>query len=93
MPNVEISVDEFLSDCSSRELKKLIKTLAQDGHLIGYSTITGEFDASLIRNKLIANTNNFDEHVFEKSLIKLQGKWNCLSHGEEEIINKIASRF
>lgn len=31
---IDVSVDDFLSSCSKRELKKLVDALLEDGHLL-----------------------------------------------------------
>ena len=78
--DLDIDVDEYLSACSPREIKKLINKLVEEGH-ITKSDILSE-------TKMSAG-----EHVYENKLDKLHGKWNRLSKEDEEMIIKIADKF
>lgn len=86
MPNFDfnvdeyISVDDFLSECSSSEIEELIEALIEDGHLPKHS-------------KTDIDARGVGESIYEESLNKLHGKWNRLSQEEEETIINIAKRF
>ena len=78
--SIDVSIDDFLSECSIREIDELVQALIDDGHINESQTIG-------------INRICYGEDVFEKSLNKLHGKWGSLNSVEEEIINKIANRF
>ena len=78
--DVDVSVDDFLSACSSRDIDDLIKALIEDGHLPKH--FNSRYDGMGI-----------GESFYEAALDKLHGKWNCLSKEEEELIMNIAKRF
>lgn len=86
MPNFDftvdedISVDEFLSACSSSEVEELIEALIDGGHLPRHA------------NKDI-DPRGVGESMYEEALDKLHGKWNRLSQEEEETVINIAKRF
>ena len=39
--DLDIDVDDFLSECSSREIKELINALIEDGHLAKHPLLPG----------------------------------------------------
>lgn len=82
MPQVEISVDDFLSDCDSWDRAELIKALVEDGYI----------KHSQVIKDGVSNTS-CSEDKFEEALDVLHGKWNMLSTAEEEQILSIAKRF
>jgi hypothetical protein len=41
---IEVNPDEFLSDCSSSEIKELIDALIEDGHIQPHQVIVGGQD-------------------------------------------------
>lgn len=78
--DADVSVDDFLSECSSSDIDDIIKALVEDGYL----------------PKHVSNAYNKvgpSEEFFEDALNKLHGKWNCLSKEEEELIINISKRF
>lgn len=78
--DVEVEVDEFVDNCSKREIEELVKYLHKEGHL-NEDTIPAE------------NMNLLDQEWAEV-LDKLSGRNRLqLSNEEEEIIKKIANRF
>lgn len=115
MPRFDISIDAFLSECHGSDIKEIIKSLADDGHLKGYSPTSGNFtvdylyedltpeevddlvqilkDEQVITDVAVAHFGCPTEVLFEEALIKIHGKWNCLTAEEEELIKKIANRF
>jgi hypothetical protein len=78
--DLDIDANEYLSACSTSDIKELIDTLVEDGY-IRKSDILSE-------TKMSAG-----EHVYENKLDKLHGKWNRLSKEDEETIIKIADKF
>lgn len=74
-----ISPEEFINDCSPREIEELIDALVDDGYVI--------------RRKGSHKKNSVPEDIFEKELNKLHGRWNMLTTEEENLIYKITNRF
>lgn len=87
MPDFSTSIDiepwEYVDDCSKSEIKELINILISEGHL--------NDDALKVNESNDVTYNNDDE--FDENLQRLYGKRHLLSIEEENIINKIASRF
>jgi hypothetical protein len=77
---IELSVYEFYSDCSSSEIEELVDLLKDDGYLKD-EVITSE------------DTDTYMYDEFNIALQKLSANRLVLSVEEEEIIKKIASRF
>lgn len=79
----EIDVSEFLYECRSREIKEIIESLIDAGHLPesvrGISNSSPQVGAA--------------ECEFEDALYKLHGKWNVLSAEEEQTIINLSKRF
>lgn len=78
-----IDVNEFLSECSSKEIEELIDHLIDDGH-IHQSAVQREFESTNV---------SVGESFFQDALDKLYNKWNVLSTEEEQLILNIAKRF
>jgi len=76
----EIDVDEFLSQCSQREIEEVIKYLREDGHLD---------DTDLGINKATSPMEEF----FEANLNKLHGSYHMLGTDDIDAIQKIANRI
>jgi hypothetical protein len=83
MPYIDfdVDIDDFLSACSSSEIKELITALIDDGHL---PESISEFKTSNV---------SISESEYEDALGKLHGKYYTLSKEEEETIIKISKRF
>lgn len=78
--DVEVEVDEFVNNCSKREIKELVKYLHEEGHLN--------------ENKIPTENMSLLDQEWAKVLDKLAGRTRLqLSNEEEEIIKKIANRF
>ena len=75
----DLSVDEFLTLCSSSDKDELIHALTVDGYI---DNITNNHRRISIPEKM-----------FEESLNTLHGNWNKLTMEEEETIINIAKRF
>lgn len=79
----EIDVSDFLYECRSREIKEIIESLIDTGHLP--ESVRGKSNSSA---QCAAA-----ESEFEDALYKLHGKWNNLSPEEEQVIINISKRF
>ena len=78
--DIEIDVDEFLSECNSGDIKELIEALIENGDL--------EMKDFVDRSRMSAR-----EQIFEEHLLSISGRWNQLTQEEEETILKIGARF
>lgn len=74
-----IDVDDFLSKCSHREIKELIKALREDDHLSN--------------EREVKNPSSPMEEMYERSLDKLHGAYHILGTEDIETIERIAKRF
>lgn len=81
--DIDVSVDDFLSACDSRDIKELIEALVEDEYL----------PESVLKTQSSNNPVCISESEFDDALNKLKGKWNVLSREEEEIIINISKRF
>jgi hypothetical protein len=78
--DLEIDVDDFLYECDSEDIKKLIEALIENGDL--------EMKDFIDRSRMSA-----DEQIFEEYLSSISGRWNQLTQEEEETILKIGAKF
>lgn len=79
---VDVSVDEFLSACSSREIEKLIDCLIEDGYLT--SNAVKNQEPTLL---------NIIEMEWEVVLDNLKQKRLMVSNEDEEIIKLISKKY
>jgi hypothetical protein len=76
--DLEIEVDEFVENCSRRDIDELVDYLVDHRYINkGQSSIR----------------QSPAEQLFEKALSKIHDKWNALTAEEEAIILSIANRF
>jgi hypothetical protein len=78
---MEISINDFLSECSGTEIDELIDCLIEDGYIKDNDRAYSEHQMSV------------SESEFEEALNKLHKKWNLLSKEEELAIIEIAKKF
>jgi len=77
--DVDVEVDEFLDECSSKEIKEVLKWLQSNNYLDGTFSLTGK--------------ESINEQEYLSALTKLRDNWLSLSKEEEEIIFNISKRF
>jgi hypothetical protein len=77
--DLDIDVDDFLSSCSTKEIKEIIDLLQEEGHLDYGFNITGR--------------ESINERIFLESLFKIKDNWMGLSKEEEDIILNMSKRF
>lgn len=77
--DINISIDEFLSQLTINGVEKLISNLIDDGHIPSY-----------LKNCILKKGRRND---FDISLEILHGKSHLLTIEEEETIKKIAEKF
>lgn len=79
---VDVDVDEFISSCSKREIRQLIESLIEEGHLPEQVlNHTGDIK----RGRL--------EGDFIEKLDQLKEKFYSLSSVEEECLNQIFKKY
>lgn len=78
---IEIETSEFINKCSKSEIKELIETLVDDGHL----------PKSVLR-KLNTSYSPLEEEFYDK-LDELSKKYHSISSEDEEILNKIFKKY
>jgi hypothetical protein len=66
---IEINPDEFLSDCSSSEIKEIIEALIEDGHIQPHQVIV---DGQDTRNYLDEEWDNICEKIRKSRLTMCQ---------------------
>lgn len=66
---IEVSPDEFLSDCSSSEIKEIIEALIEDGHIQPHQVIV---DGQDTRNYLDEEWDNICEKIRKSRLAMCQ---------------------
>ena len=79
---VDINVDDFLSECSSREIKELINVLIEDGYLEKHPLVPG-YDEKL----------GVMEKEFLNKLHTISKKYYSMSEMEIEMINYIYEKY
>lgn len=77
---IDIDVDEFLSECTTSEKKELIEALQEDGWLVK-EKVTQEHNISLLDEEWLTVTNKLNT-------LRLR-----LSPEEEELIKEIVNRY
>lgn len=87
MPSIDIDVDDFLMGCSKWDIKDLIKSLVEDGHL----------PKELLNEKKEVKSSikprGYGEIQFEEKLEQLKSKFYSLTKEEEEYFEKVFSRL
>lgn len=79
---VDVDVDEFVSSCSSREIKELIDCLIEDGHLQ--------------KNEFVKSPEQKIGVLEEEFLTKLHllsSKYYSMTEEELEIINNLYNKY
>lgn len=77
---IDISVDDFLSECNSNEIKELINTLVEDGHISPENIPT--------KQKF-----SIGEQEHRESCVKIMNGYHTLSNEDCELIKKIANKL
>jgi hypothetical protein len=94
MPNfesyVDIDVDEFISNCSEREIKELIDTLKDDGHLPNYFPTIEKM--SFLEESFVKKMS-FLEESFVKKMSELSSQYTRISLDDEEVLEKLFKKY
>jgi len=80
--DLDIDVDDFLSECSKREIKEIIDALIEDGHLEKHPLIPGQDEKIGIM-----------EREFLNKLYTISTKYYSMSEMEIEMINYIYEKY
>lgn len=75
---IEVSPGEFVSDCSSSEIKEIIEALIEDGHIQPHQVIV---DGQGTRNYLDEEWDNICEKIRKSRLV--------MSQSDEDTIRQI----
>lgn len=78
--DVDIDIDEFLSNCSQKDIKYIIDSLIEDGHL----------DKKIID---IEKKKSVLDNDWQDSLDKLKNNRHRLTVEEENVIQKICDKL
>lgn len=76
----DISVDDFLEECNSREITEIIEYLEEMGYLKSYE-------------KKYSKAEGVMEEIFQEKIKKISESKHRLTLEEEDIIAKIADRL
>jgi ribosomal protein S8 len=77
-----ISVDDFLGECSSEDLEEVIDYLKEMGYLKNYK-----------RSEDVSSSMGFLEEEFQEKIQKISEFRHRLTLEEEEVIKKISDRL
>jgi hypothetical protein len=80
--DLDIDVNDFLSECSSREIKELINVLIEDGHLVKHPLLPG-YDEKL----------GVMEEEFLGKLQDISTKYYSMTEEELEMINNLYNKY
>lgn len=84
--DVDITVDEFLWNCSDSEIKKIISILIEDGHL-------PKNISQLEKREEVENKKTNSELDFSKKLDELKNKFFSLIKEDEEYLEKLFNKY
>jgi len=80
--DVDIDVEDFIAECSNREINDLINTLAKDGHL-----------SSKQITKASSKGLSVLEEEFSNKCIELASKFHSISNEELELIENLHKKY
>ncbi len=80
MPYVDVDVDDFLRECSSRDIKELIEYLREDGYLPNHGDISMSLD-------------NIHDQEWYDILKKLAGLRLQMSLEDIETVKQIVKKY
>jgi hypothetical protein len=78
--DIDINVDDFLEECTSREIDGVIDWLIDNNHINE-------------PQKTVDTNLSFDEEHLHKNLDKIRDSYYLLSEEEEELIKQIANKL
>ena len=73
---MDVSVDEFISECSTRDIEQLVEILREDGYITAKDLLT----------------DSLPDTELSQALTKIAQFRNVLTVEEEELIKKIGNR-
>jgi hypothetical protein len=78
---IEVSVDDFLTACSPRELKELIIALVEDGHISSTSILASDTKMGWMEE---------DHRMF---CDRIANSYHRMSNEELDLINKLGDKY
>jgi len=85
MAYIDIDVDDFLSSCSSRDIKELIQGLVDDKHL--------PKEVLKVKDDIVSRGRGRGEEDFAIKIEKLKTRYYSLTQEEEEFFDKIFKKY
>ena len=76
--SIDIDVDDFLNECSKREIKEVIKWLEDSDYLVGHE-LPGNFTHS--------------EELFYNNVKKLSGLYLAMTKEDHDVIEAILKKY
>ena len=80
--DLDIDVDDFLSECSSRDIDDLVSILVQDGHLSPKQVA-----------KMSSKGLSVLEEEFNNKCVGLASKFHSMDNSEVEIIENLYKKY
>ena len=80
--SIDVDIDEFLSSCSSYDIKYIIKSLIEDGHL-PETTITS--------NSKVQITAGEEIHI--ENCEKLAHKYHQMTNEDTDTVEQLAKKY
>jgi hypothetical protein len=80
---LDIDIDEFLDECTGREIKEVIESLEDRGHIKPNSSLFSNND----------NQPNHDVSDWTNMLLKIMDNKHQLTVEEEQLITKISKKL
>jgi hypothetical protein len=84
---VDVDLDDVLSELSSKETQDLVDDLYDDGYY------QSELESELMLGTDEDSTVSINEQLFRKEILKIRDNYLNLTNSEIEIIEAIAKRF
>ena len=84
---VDVDLDDVLSELSSKETQDLVDDLYDDGYY------QSELESELMLGTDEDSTVSINEQLFRKEVLKIRDNYLNLTNSEIEIIKAIAKRF
>lgn len=84
MPQIDIDIDDFLSSCSSWEIKFLIDSLVEDGHIL---------PSQLEKRSEMGYKASMVEQDHIDACKKIMSSYHRLSNEDTDLIRKISEKL
>lgn len=81
---VDIEIDEFLTKCSSSEIRELVKALTEDGWL-------KKEGGRIVKD--MEEGMSLNEHFFNESISRLRSSYLQMSQEDIDILSNMAKKY